>query len=120
MKYDANTLAKRKPLWIALSDLFLDTELQDSSLKRIAKTMKNSNYSLDEMTLILQSEVFPVCIGNLHVIPGGVWTGFDEDELVEAIISAKPPNRFKRWLNRRRFSMIEDDWNRILKHYEAL
>ncbi len=115
--YDVVTLNKRKPLWIALSNLFLDTELQDYDLIHIAETMRESDYSLDDINAILMLEVLPVCIGNMCVLPGGIWTGFDKDELVKSILSAKPPNRFKRWLHNRSFSLIKDDWESVTERF---
>lgn len=117
--FDLATLNQRKPLWIALSDLFLDTELQEYTLAHIAKTMKESGNSLDEIHDILMLEVLPVCIGNLHTLPGGIWTGFEENDLIKAIISAKRPNRFKRWLHRRNFKLINDDWEKVLQLYTS-
>ncbi|KAG1658093.1 Antitoxin ParD [Nymphon striatum] len=70
MRFDPKTLAVRKPLWIAMSDLFLDTELQDYHFSYIARKMHESGYSLDELEQILMLEVFPVCIANLHSVAG--------------------------------------------------
>ena len=117
--FDLATINQRKPLWLALSDLFLDTELEEFTLTHIAKTMKESGYSLKEINAILMLEVFPVCISNLYPLPGGVWSGFDENDLVKAIISAKRPNRFKQWILRRSFKLIQEDWEKILQQYDS-
>ena len=119
MRFSQNTIIKRKPLWAALSDLFLDTELQEFQLEYIAKIMKQSGYSVDKIHTILMHEVFPVCIANLHSI-AGEWAGFDEDWLVETIVAAKPPNRLRRWMNHRSFWMIEKDWNHIVKKFNDI
>ena len=119
MNFDANILKVRKPLWIALSELFLDTELQDYTHTHIAKVMKESGYALDEIEDILMLEVFPVLISNLHSI-AGEWAGFNEAWLCETLIAATPPNRFRRWLNRRSFWMINDDWQKIVEIYKLL
>lgn len=119
MSYDTNTLEIRKPLWIALSDLFLDTALQDYNYLHIAKAMKESGYSLDEIEVILMSEVFPTCATNLDCV-AGEWVGFNEDWVCNTIISGKPPSRFRRWLNSRSFWMIKDDWQKVVEAYKQL
>ncbi len=119
MKFDTATLNTKKPLWMALSDLFLDTELDKKNLVYIAKTMHKSIYSLHEIKDILMLEVFPVCIANLHSVAGES-AGFDENWLEETIIAAKRPNRFRQWMNRRSFWMIESDWEDVVKRYKAL
>jgi len=77
LKFDEETLSRRKPLWLALSDLFLDTELQDHDHKYIVRIMKASGYSLQEIEQILMLEVFPVLLPNLRSV-AGEWTGFNE------------------------------------------
>jgi hypothetical protein len=119
MNFDTNTLKTRKPLWVALSDLFLDTELQDYDCLFIANKMQESGYTLDEVEDILMLEVFPVCIANLHSV-AGEWAGFNEDWLAEKITHSKPPNLIQRWLHRRRFRMIKDDWRKIVEKYNDL
>ena len=119
MSFDSNTLNIRKPLWIALSDLFLDTKLQNYNFTHIAKAMKASAYSLNEIEDILMLEVFPVCIANLDIV-AGEWTGFDEFWVCNKIINAKRPNRFRRWMNKRSFWMIKDDWAKVIEAYKLL
>lgn len=48
----AGEIEKRKPLWLALSDLWLDTEPDDSGYQAIAKEMRASGYPLKEIELI--------------------------------------------------------------------
>jgi len=113
MNIETKTLNIRKPLWIALSDLFLDTELKDYNYLHIAKEMKASGYSLDEIEEVLMLEVFPVCIANLHSV-AGEWAGFDEKWVCDSITATKRPNRFRRWMNRRSFYLIKDDWQKVV------
>ena len=119
MNFDTNTLKTRKPLWIALADLFLDSELQEYNYVHIAKAMKESGYALEEIEDILMLEVFPVGIANLHSV-AGEWAGFDENWVCETILSAKRPNRFRRWMNRRSFWMIKEDWQKVVEAYKQL
>jgi len=53
MSFNTEPLKTRKPLWIALSNLFLDTELQDYNHTHIAKMMHESGYSFAEIEDIL-------------------------------------------------------------------
>jgi len=119
MNFDTETLKTRKPLWIALSDLFLDTELQGYNHEHIAKVMHESGYSYKEIEDILMLEVFPACAANLHSV-AGEWAGFHEDWVIKTIIKSKRPNRFRRWMNKRSFWMIKDDWDKVVLAYGRL
>jgi hypothetical protein len=77
----------RKPVWSALSDLWLDTELQEWHLKSIAETLFESGYSLDVLRDIYEKEVAPVVYTNLLCI-AGEWAGFNDKWLHEEIISS--------------------------------
>jgi hypothetical protein len=71
---------RRKPVWAALSELWLDTELADGDLFRIAGAMRRSGYSVGELRDIYLYEVAPVVFPNLLSV-AGEWAGFDEDWL---------------------------------------
>ncbi len=75
---------ERLPVWDALSEFFLDTELQDSDYKRIATVLAKSPYTTEEIENILRYEVYPPCHHNLLSV-AGEWGGFDERWLVERI-----------------------------------
>jgi hypothetical protein len=79
-------LERRRPIWEALSDLFLDTEIDDKWLRHIAQRLADSDYTIDELKAIFFLEVFPNCYRNL-LTPAGKWTGFDVDWLQEQILS---------------------------------
>ena len=87
-------IEQRKPVWFALSALWLDTELTDTDINHIAKVMVDSGYSLTELRVICDSEIAPVVYKNLNV-PVGVWSGFDEAWLEQQIIIEM--NKPKRW-----------------------
>ncbi len=91
----------------------------DEALTFIAKKMHESGYSLNELHDILMLEVFPVCIANLHSV-AGEWAGFDENWVIENILLAKRPNRFRRWMNRRSYWMIKDDWEAVVGRFKKL
>ena len=87
-------IERRKPVWFALSELWLDTELSDSGLNYIATKMVESGYSLNELRVICDSEIAPVVFKNLQT-PVGVWSGFDESWLAQQIVTQM--NKPKRW-----------------------
>ncbi len=90
-------LAQRRPVWLAFSDLFLDT---DTALFRAGHTrdLAASPYSLEELDAILREEVYPACSFNLSLV-AGEWAGFDSDWLERRILCGGPPPRpwWRRW-----------------------
>jgi hypothetical protein len=105
-------IAHRRPVWRVLSDLFLDTELQDHDLIRIAATLAESCYSLADVETILYREVYPVCIGNLSCM-AGEWAGFDNEWLAESILRRSGRSwALMNFLEPRRW-MIRRYWKRI-------
>jgi hypothetical protein len=80
MGLDEAEIERRKPVWAALSELWLDTELADDDLRRIAGVMGQSGYSVGELREIYLFEVAPVVSPNLLTV-AGEWAGFDHDWL---------------------------------------
>jgi hypothetical protein len=70
MIHDEAEIERRKPVWAALSDLWLDTELKDDDLQRTAGVMKRSEYSINELRDIYLLEVAPVVFPNLLSVAG--------------------------------------------------
>jgi hypothetical protein len=99
MKPANEDLQHRRPVWGALSGLFLDT---DTSLARVwrIETLAASPYSMDELQEILVDEVYPVCRPNLFTI-AGEWAGFDPEWLETRILRRLRPT-FHPW---QRFSL---------------
>ncbi|WP_276875111.1 DUF7079 family protein [Chryseobacterium joostei] len=79
------SLENRKQVWVALSELYLDTELQESDFTYMAKILFESSFTFDEIKRIDQYEVFPVLFSNL-LSPAGEWAGFNERILVKNIM----------------------------------
>ncbi len=77
-------IEERKPIWIALSDFYLDTELQESDFRHIAFKIIESPYSLEKVKKINKYEIFPVLQLNLMSV-AGEWAGFDEEWLINSI-----------------------------------
>lgn len=96
---------RRKPVWLALSELYLDTELDDDDLKRIALILFQSSYSTEELKDILYYEVAPIVRGNLWTV-AGIWSGFDEDWLYKKIIEKTADKKRRKTV----FAMIDRYW----------
>ncbi len=110
---DFNIADQRMPVWEALSEFFLDTELSESDYTRIATELADSPYSESELKNILDYEVYPVCGRNLLSM-AGEWSGFDP-EWLKSKCSAKINKRplfpwliFGRWMYMRH-------WDRVVK-----
>lgn len=78
-------IEKRFPVWDALSDLFLDTELDESSHKHIARVILESGFTPEEIHQILWHEVFPSVGDNLRSV-AGEWAGFNPEWLKSRIL----------------------------------
>ncbi|WP_431051574.1 DUF7079 family protein [Roseateles sp. L2-2] len=99
---------------LAISQLFLDTELDELDLKSIARELLATGLPVDELQRIYETEVAPACWRNLRTMPGGVWTGFDREALIAEIersrISASSLNFWQRWKVSRWTSSTRADW----------
>lgn len=106
---------------LAISQLFLDTELDELDLKSIARELTETGLPVEELQRIYETEVAPACWRNLRALPGGVWTGFDRQSLGEAIrqhrIQNSIPTLWQRWSVRRWTASTRDDWSRVLKAF---
>src|SRR5688500_4199845 len=106
----SDSAEERTPVWNALSELFLDTELKSDDHERIAKILAASPYSEKKLEEILRFEVTPVLKGNLRSVTGE-WAGFDETwvrEQMAPLIDKRPPSHFGSFL------MIRGHWRAIL------
>jgi hypothetical protein len=75
-------LKDRQPVWEALSEFWLDTELQEFQLNDIARVLAQSPYSFTEIKAIHLYEVAPSVSANVFST-AGVWSGFDANWLLE-------------------------------------
>jgi len=46
---DEQQIEKRRPVWVVLSELWLDTELATEDLERIARVMADSGLTIQEL-----------------------------------------------------------------------
>jgi hypothetical protein len=97
--------ARRRRVWSAWSQLFLDTELQAAEHCGIARQLRESGYTDAQLLRILEDEVAPVCGPNLLSM-AGEWAGFDEGWLAERIQDQLAARPFWRWLTRSRMAPV--------------
>ncbi len=69
---------RRKQLWIAMSNLWLDTELSDETLSWIADAVRESGLDREELEVVFRHELAPFLGPNL-LATAGEWEGFDPD-----------------------------------------
>jgi len=82
---------KRLNIWRALSELFLDTEIDNVTYHYILRTLSENNCSLVEAEKILWREVCPVLKINLNCITG-VWDGWPDSWLLENLSNSDKTN----------------------------
>lgn len=118
-------IEQRKPIWNALSEFYLDTELQQTDYKRITETFVASNLDIEELKAIDLFEVFPVLKGNLLSV-AGVWNGFDEKWLYENCTeSYQNKNRNMVRLKNRMYHrflglMTKNHWRKVEEEMQTL
>jgi hypothetical protein len=78
-------IAARKPVWSAVSEMYLDTQLSETDLENIATVIVENNLTISEAKKIDKYEVFPILLPNVLSVAGD-WAGFDESWLFEKII----------------------------------
>jgi hypothetical protein len=78
-------LTSRRPVWNALSELFLDSSFIATDRERIALTLAKSPYNVSQLDSILLWEVYPACRSNLLWI-AGEWLAFEPEWLERRIL----------------------------------
>ncbi len=124
MSWTEAEINKRLPVWSALSEFWLDNELQKTDYDAISEILKASFYTEEEIWQICIYEVAPAVSDNLRVLPGGVWTGFDLEWLRDAIIkkSNSPlaylnPSLWKRYKGMRYGSFLKSlGWHKVVEN----
>lgn len=104
------TPAERASIQIALAEAFVDSTVDYAS---IAERIRGYNPKVVEE--ILYSEVAPVCFSNLETPVPPVWTGFQDEWLLDEI-AEELKARENSWL-RRRFDLLKVAWLRYSYGY---
>jgi hypothetical protein len=112
-------ITRRAPVWEALAELFLDTELQDYHYRYIAERLRDSGYALHELEQILSEEIAPVFYTNLSAV-AGEWQPWSADFVKERVLqylNHRPtlaerllPQRF---LRERRLARVRERWEGV-------
>jgi len=110
----------RIPVWGALSDLWLDTELQPYEREHIARIIAVSPYTLAEIREIRDYELMPVLGANLLSV-AGEWVGFNAQWLTRQCSEAagrRASVRFRMGCRMRSFfleHLIREDWQQVMR-----
>jgi hypothetical protein len=105
---------QRLPVWHALSDTFLDTQLRPLDYRWIAGILKKSGYTQAQLRTIFEEEVGPAFIVNLLSV-AGEWAGWSEEEVRRIMMRSLAP-RFSplRWLRKRLARRtVAEEWQKI-------
>ena len=108
-------IAARLPLWVAMSDLFLDTEPGDQTYARIANVIGHSTFSPDEAETIFRQEVAPSFAANLINV-AGEWQGWDEEFVSARVLSHARSLSGKIAILIHGKRSIDEKWSKIREH----
>jgi len=89
-------IRRRRWIWQAVSDLFLDEEPNESVLCHIAYVAAHCGYTEDELDIIYAREVAPAVAFNAFST-AGIWGYFDTEWLEERILHT---GQFSYWFHR--------------------
>lgn len=110
MQPDIPDFASRRPVWLALAELYLDTDVT-LYYDHIAEVLAASPYSLAELRAILYDEVHPALAANLLGV-AGEWAAWDEAWLIQRIASR--PRDFLAPL-----VSLRQDWDEVARRINA-
>lgn len=104
-------LERRRPVWDAMSDVFLDTETR-WGMPHVAFVLARSGYSESELDAIWDREIVPECAWNLMQL-AGEWALFvvDEEALAERADGKRPPT--ERVLGKEPPPFLAEQWAAI-------
>lgn len=89
-------IVNRAPVWLVMTDFFLDTELTDLTVAHIAKICAASPYTTDELERIMFTEVWPAFLPNLMSV-AGEWAGWKEEFVKERVLKCYKPRFYISW-----------------------
>ncbi len=108
-----NEVARRLPVWAALSQVFLDTELTHTDYVAIAAAIRQSGFSRTEVSAIFRDEVAPAFAANLRSV-AGEWAGWSDDFVRERVL-AKRGSIVAKALDRLFYSaFMAEEWGKIV------
>jgi hypothetical protein len=98
---DPADVERRLPLWTALADLFLDTDVM-LCVPHISRTIAEGGWSIDEAENALRWDVRPAFYSNLFNI-AGEWEGWDPAYVRNAVIAARGDRAARFIVGRKRY-----------------
>src|SRR5262249_52750252 len=117
-RMEAADLERRRLVWKALSDLFLDTETR-WYFPRIALVLARSGYSRRELTRIWRHEIVPECAGNLMQV-AGEWAALALDEPALIRRASRWPSLAGWILSAPVARLLRPRWQQLLALWERL
>lgn len=107
-----NEVARRLPVWAALSRVFLDTDLSERDYAAIAAAIDQAGFTAVEARAIFKDEVAPAFAANLRSV-AGEWAGWPDDFVRERVL-AKRGSIVAKALNRLfDRDVLSQEWGKI-------
>ena len=114
--FTESDLEQRLPVWMALSELFLDTTFTLGELKFIAQRLAQSPFPLEEIEGMFLYEIAPVLNQNLRGKKAGEQKRFDPQKVRDAVLAHLEKGGHKQMSNEAQAQMIElveEDWDEV-------
>ncbi len=112
-------IARRLPLWWALSDLLLDTDMPHVWGPYIVRTMREGGFALGDAHEIFLDEVGPAFYFNLSIVTGE-WAGWEEEYVRRMVVARlRRPAWMRRIGERSRRATLQDVWDHTLPYVQA-
>lgn len=109
--------ANRVPVWRAMSDLFLDTEISAGDYQALALSLAGSGFSQSQLRDIFLDEAAPAFFPNL-MVAAGEWQYWSEEDARDIVLKSMrgrrkfPPFHWlRRWLSRR---YARAEWEKVM------
>jgi hypothetical protein len=115
---DQTTINAIKTARRAISELFLDSGLEEEDFLRLRDILKETKLPMDKLDLIYFEEIAPLLYGNLESI-AGEWSGFDPDWLEHEISKRSRKNIIWKisWLKKVQMYWVtrttKNDWQKL-------
>lgn len=113
---DARTLKRRLPVWAALSDLFLDTDVS-LLYADIAADLRKSRYTLEDIEHILWEEVGPAFYTNL-IADNRAWSSWSQDDVCDIVMQHISRPSLERYAKQQESADMVADV--VAQHWNAL
>lgn len=108
-------IARRLPVWCALSDAFLDTELDAQAYRHMADVICAQGFAAAEAEAIFRKDVAPAFACNLWSV-AGEWAGWPEATVRERVLEGGG-GMIATFVNRVALGrFLDEEWARIAAH----